>query len=1123
MVYRSQMEAGPPLVSSALVARFRSGSRTGGFLVATIGLLALTGWYFDLPLLKSVNPSWASMKANTAVCFGLLGAALLFFDSERNRRATLLLAGLALGIATVTLSQDVAGWNLRIDELLFPDPASADRPGRMAPSTAVLLAMIATAILRLDGASRARLSSQWLGLLATVVSLMTLCGYVYGAASLYTIPGFGSISIYTACCVLVLGLSVLGAQPAGGLMTVLSANAVGGMLARRLLPVIVIVPIGIGWIRLVGERRELYGTAFGQALFTVSSIVTIGAIGWFTLNRLIVAETGERAVAHALGHSQRLLAAIGENSSAVIYAKDLEGRYLYINPRFAELFKLSASAFLGQTDYHLFAKEEAEVFRRMDQRVAAAGVALTAEEPVPLDGVVHTYLSVKCPLRDEAGQIYAVFGISTDITDRKRTEEALRANEERTRLIVETALDAVITIDGTGAITGWSPQAERIFGWSRDEVLARSLADTIVPEQYRDAHRRGLAHYMATGDGPVLGTRLELSALRRDGHEFPIELAITPLRTATSVSFSAFVRDITDRKQSEERLRAQLERLNLLDTLTRAIGARQDLDSILQVVVRSVENQLLLDFCCIGLYDRGDDSLVMTRVGVRSQPLADRLSMPEKARVAVGQNGLRRCVNGQLVYEPDLTRLPFPFPERLAGGGLRSMVAAPLIVESTIFGVLIAARRTLSAFSSAECEFLRQLSEHVALAAQQAQLYAALQHAYDDLKQTQQAVAEQERLRVLGQMASGIAHDINNAISPIALCTDLLMEAEPMLSAESQQHLSDMRHAVDDVAHTVDRLREFYRDRESQPQLAPVDLNSLAKEVVSLTRAKWSDIPQRQGVVIDVSTQLAETPRVPGAESDLRQALINLVFNAVDAMPEGGTLTIQTRMVPPTSDAPLAAERVAIEVSDTGVGMNDETRQRCLEPFFSTKGRRGTGLGLATVYGTAQRHSADLEIESEPGRGTTVRLAFLVPSTPLEEVSAPKPPTRVPPMRILIIDDDPVLLRSLHDVLKADGHTVTASDGGQNGIDTFRREMEGGNPFAVVITDLGMPSVDGRKVASAIKAISPSTPLVMLTGWGQRMIDEGDLPSYVDRVLAKPPRLSDLRLALAELTSKPTP
>src|SRR4030095_2061962 len=136
-------------------------------------------------------------------------------------------------------------------------------------------------------------------------------------------------------------------------------------------------------------------------------------------------------------------------------------------------------------------------------------------------------------------------------------------------------------------------------------------------------------------------------------------------------------------------------------------------------------------------------------------------------------------------------------------------------------------------------------------------------------------------------------------------------------------------------------------------------------------------MPQQRGVVVQVVTQLADTPLIQGVESDLRQALINLVFNAVDAMPEGGTVTLRTRVIP-APDGSAAAERIAIEVSDNGVGMSDETRQRCLEPFFTTKGRRGTGLGLATVYGTAQRHSADLEIESEPDRGTTVRLAFLV-------------------------------------------------------------------------------------------------------------------------------------------------
>ena len=199
-------------------------------------------------------------------------------------------------------------------------------------------------------------------------------------------------------------------------------------------------------------------------------------------------------------------------------------------------------------------------------------------------------------------------------------------------------------------------------------------------------------------------------------------------------------------------------------------------------------------------------------------------------------------------------------------------------------------------FSSGDCEFLRQLSEHVALAAHQAQLYYALQQAYDDLRQTQQAVMQQERLRALGQMASGIAHDINNAISPVALYTELLLETEPNLSARARDYLETTQRAIDDVAHTVARMREFYRQREPQLILAPVDLNRLVQQVLDLTRARWSDMPQQRGIVIDMRTELR--PRSAGRrriESEIREALTNLIFNAVDAMPDGGTLTLRTQ------------------------------------------------------------------------------------------------------------------------------------------------------------------------------------------------------------------------------------
>jgi CheY-like chemotaxis protein/anti-sigma regulatory factor (Ser/Thr protein kinase) len=319
-------------------------------------------------------------------------------------------------------------------------------------------------------------------------------------------------------------------------------------------------------------------------------------------------------------------------------------------------------------------------------------------------------------------------------------------------------------------------------------------------------------------------------------------------------------------------------------------------------------------------------------------------------------------------------------------------------------------------------------------------------------------------------------------------------------------------------------MREFYREREPQLDLAPVQVNRLLQEVANLTRARWSDIPQQRGVVIELAMDLAaEDPTIRGVESEIREALINLIFNAVDAMPDGGTLTLRTRRTNRGAAAGGASVRPAvhIEVGDTGIGMDADTRRRCMEPFFTTKGERGTGLGLAMVYGTAQRHSAEVEVESAPGHGTTIRLSFTASLAEADQVTdsgqeSPRPSR----LRILIVDDDPLLLKSLRDVLEGDGHVVAAAHGGQAGIDLFRLAQRDDEPFGVVITDLGMPHVDGRQVAGGVKQVDPVTPVILLTGWGQRLVDEGDVPPHVDRVLNKPPRLSELRKALSELTPR---
>ncbi len=683
---------------------------------------------------------------------------------------------------------------------------------------------------------------------------------------------------------------------------------------------------------------------------------------------------------------QSLLRAIIDNSTAVVYVKDLDGRYLLVNRRYEELFHQTQQTILGKADTDVFPKEVAEEFRKVDAQVRAAGRAVQMEEVAPHDDGLHTYVSTKCPLYDATGRMYAVCGISTDITERM----------------------------------------------------------------------------------------------------------------------------LSERKQ-----RQQLGQLELLNRITRAIEERQDLLSILQVVIRSLEEDLPVDFGCACLYD-AVEGLTVVRVGAR-RPLHDtEAPLTESLRFPIDQSGLSRCVRGELVYEPDIAGTTSPFVERLEHAGLRSMVITPLVVSGNTLGLLVVARCTPNSFASGDCEFLKQLAEHVALAAHQAQLYTDLQRAYDDLRQSQVTVMQQERLRALGQMASGVAHDINNALSPATIYTELLLERETGLSAEARQQLETILRAVEDVGETVDRLREFYRPRDPNFAPAPVQLDRLLVQVVNLTRARWLDMPQERGIVINVETSVGPNlPPFSGSESDIRDALTNLVLNAVDAMPEGGTLTLRAY---PLLDANKTPAHLRIDVCDTGVGMDEKTRNKCLEPFFTTKGERGTGLGLAMVYGAVRRHTGDIEIESELEKGTTVSLIFPVGEDTGQTIDAPVTTGTSRRLRILVVDDDPMLLKSLRETLTIDGHDVVVADGGQAGIDAFVSAHRRGEPFTIVLTDLGMPYVDGRKVAAAVKAVTPGTPVIMVTGWGQRMQAENDLPAHVDGIVSKPPKLSELRRTLADLS-----
>jgi signal transduction histidine kinase/CheY-like chemotaxis protein len=404
----------------------------------------------------------------------------------------------------------------------------------------------------------------------------------------------------------------------------------------------------------------------------------------------------------------------------------------------------------------------------------------------------------------------------------------------------------------------------------------------------------------------------------------------------------------------------------------------------------------------------------------------------------------------------------------------------------------------------------------------QARLNQGLQQAYDDLRRTQQAVVQQERLRALGQMASGIAHDVNNALSPITAYSEMLLSTLTDAPAAARRQLENIRQAAEDVAQIVARMREFYRRRTDEEELKPVDLNRAIEDAIELTRPRWRDLPQRQGIQIEIERQLDPSlPELLSDATEVREAVTNLVFNSVDAMPQGGTITISTRAVraqEANENGPLVSH-IVLEIRDTGMGMDETTRQRCLEPFFSTKAQRGgSGLGLAMVYGMTERHDGSIEIKSAPGQGTCVRLTFPVRSRKRKErKNASDTSTRPRSLRILCIDDEPLLRELLNDFLTHFKHQVVTAEGGSQGLELFSNATRENQPFELVITDLGMPGVDGRQVANAIKAESPRTPVIMLTGWGAMMKEQEGVPVHVDALLSKPLRLNELNDAIARL------
>ena len=619
------------------------------------------------------------------------------------------------------------------------------------------------------------------------------------------------------------------------------------------------------------------------------------------------------------------------------------------------------------------------------------------------DGAVRWIMAAGGHQRDESGQARRIAGIVQDITVRKQAEAALRQSEERKAAIFASALDALITMDGKGTVVEWNPAAERVFGYRREDAIGREIAGMIIPPRLREAHRESLARFLATGEGTLLRKLVELPALRADGTEFPVELFVTRIQSEPPL-FTGFIRDITERRATEEKIRG--------------LAAFPELNP-----------NPVLEFAADG---------ALTYHNRAASELAKSLGVPEIGALLL--DATREIVLSCLATDQPQLR-----------------------VESTH------GPRTLS-WSFYPIGELRAVHCYVGEITGRLRLEEQLRQA--------------QKMEAIGQLAGGVAHDFNNILTVIQGYGAMLLMATdtPEERADSVQQIIA---ASERAANLTRQLLLFSRRQVMQPRL--LNLNDLVTSLVKMLQRIVGE---------DVKQQLHLHPRplaVYGDAGMLDQVLMNLVVNARDAMPGGGRLIIETaEKILTETEATLipdakAGHYACLSVTDSGIGIAPEDLAHTFEPFFTTKEvGKGTGLGLATVFGIVQQHGGALQVESELGRGTTFHI--FLPTVEAAEVAEEKVAAKSLPRgteTILVVEDEPSLRLLNRIVLERQGYQVLDAAHGVEALQVWERHT---GPIHLLLTDLVMPEgLSGLELAARLRKLSPHLPVIFTSGYSAEM------------------------------------
>lgn len=554
-------------------------------------------------------------------------------------------------------------------------------------------------------------------------------------------------------------------------------------------------------------------------------------------------------------------------------------------------------------------------------------------------------------------------------------------------------------------------------------------------------------------------------------------------------------------------VRDRAEQLEIVTSITQVISASDishNLPATLRRIIHLIRRIVLCDYAALALYNDVDDTFFVE--SVYDFAIQDWADLPEGWSIAASDTTWQTaCRTASPIVQSNLAESAFAEDQVLVDKGLHSSVVVPIIGASHVLGALTFATRKPRAYEQKQVSTLLELAHYLGPALDNARLNKEREEASIKLARTQEHLNLVDKVRVVGLLASGVAHDFNNLLAGVLGNAQLLL-----LEVEEEEHRTMLRvieQAAKDGAETVRRLQGFARMENDSP-MSDVRLDLLARDAIDITRPRWRDVAQSRGVKIDVVRKLDPVTAIAGRPAELREVLTNLILNAADAMPQGGHITVTSYDELDAEERPSA---VVIEIADEGIGISSEIRARIFEPFFTTKGEQGTGLGLAVSLGIVEGHGGQIEIHSESGSGACFMVRLPVRDAAIISSSRQCKPREIIPGHVLLVESDGVLREATTRLLEFWGHRVQVACDGSEALHIFMPHR-----YDVVISDLGMPDMNGHDLLQHIKQSDPHVPTILITGWGHHTADGAVQLSGVDFVIEKPFDLEDLREVLAE-------